>query len=121
MLWHPPDPVHTAVALGRTHGPLPARPSTVNRVARRDEQGRAHGGERRPQGTPFADCSHLGHSGASAGDPRSLSAHERRDAEQLRFVLFHERARNPLPLDPEGPHCGPQNDALSCLSRILRC
>ena len=42
-----------------------------------------------------------------------LSAHERRDAEQLRLVHLHERARDSLLLATEGPYYDPAPAVLS--------
>ena len=48
-----------------------------------------------------------------------LSAHERRDAVQLRLVRHHESARDSLLLAPEGPFYDPHAKS-SCLSQICR-
>ena len=48
-----------------------------------------------------------------------LSAHERRDAEQLCLVSLHERSRDSLLLAPEGPYYE-RHAQTSCLSQIAR-
>ena len=48
-----------------------------------------------------------------------LTAHERRDTEQLRLISLHERSRESLLLAPEGPIYD-SNSPVSCLSQIVR-